>query len=460
MNTTLAVIINIIVMLAIVYGLIFLKKRNVSFTVRVLLAMALGIVFGAVLQMTYGATSDVVIQSNSWFAVIGTGYVRLLRMVVIPLIFVSITSAIINQDSKNLGKMATQIIAILLITTAISAFIGAGTASIFNLSAEGLQSGEAEQKAGTSLETRLEDYQSKPIQEQIVEIIPTNPFYSMTGQGSSSTLSVVVFAVFIAIATIGIRNTKPESAENFAKIIQALHDVVMRLVTIVLRLTPFGVLALMTRMVSTSNFSEILRLINFVIASYVALAIVFVVHLIILVIFGLNPMTYIRKAGTPLMFAFSSRSSAGTLPINIETQVEKLGVPSGHANLSASLGTSIGQNGCAGVYPAMLAVMIAPTVGINPMAPAFLIKLIIVTALASFGIAGVGGGATFAALTVLSAMGLPVGLVGLLIAIEPLIDMGRTLVNVSDSILAGLVSSKLMGELNLDVYNREIKTES
>lgn len=460
MNTTLAVIINIVVMLAIVYGLIFLKKRNVSFTVRVILAMALGIVFGAVLQMTYGATSDVVIQSNSWFAVIGTGYVRLLRMVVIPLIFVSITSAIINQDSKNLGKMATQIIAILLITTAISAFIGAGTASIFNLSAEGLQSGEAEQKAGASLETRLEDYQSKPIQEQIVEIIPTNPFYSMTGQGSSSTLSVVVFAVFIAIATIGIRKSKPESAENFSKIMLALHDVVMRLVTMVLRLTPFGVLALMTRMVSTSNFSEILRLINFVIASYVALVIVFVVHLIILIIFGLNPMTYIRKAGTPLMFAFSSRSSAGTLPINIETQVDKLGVASGHANLSASLGTSIGQNGCAGVYPAMLAVMIAPTVGINPMAPAFLIKLIIVTALASFGIAGVGGGATFAALTVLSAMGLPVGLVGLLIAIEPLIDMGRTLVNVSDSILAGLVSSKLMGELNLDVYNKEIKTES
>ncbi len=460
MNTTLAVIINIIVMLAIVYGLIFLKKRNVSFTVRVLLAMALGIVFGAVLQITFGATSDIVIKSNSWFAVIGTGYVRLLRMVVIPLIFVSITSAIINQDSKNLGKMATQIIAILLITTAISAFIGAGTASIFNLSAEGLQSGEAEQKAGAGLETRLEDFQSKPIQEQIIEIIPTNPFYSMTGQGSSATLSVVVFAVFIAVATIGIRNTKPESAETFTKIIQALHDVVMRLVTMVLRLTPYGVLALMTRMVSTSNFLEILRLINFVIASYVALAIVFVVHLIILLIFGLNPITYVRKAGTALMFAFSSRSSAGTLPINIETQIEKLGVPSGHANLSASLGTSIGQNGCAGVYPAMLAVMIAPTVGINPMAPAFLIKLIIVTALASFGIAGVGGGATFAALTVLSAMGLPVGLVGLLIAIEPLIDMGRTLVNVSDSMLAGLVSSKLMGELNLDVYNREINTES
>ncbi|MBC8587914.1 L-cystine transporter [Paratissierella segnis] len=459
MNTTLEVIINVIIMLAIVYGLILLKKRNVSFTVRVLLAMALGIVFGAVLQLIFGASSAVVKQSNSWFAIIGTGYVRLLRMIVIPLIFVSITSAIINQNSKNLGKMATQIIAILLITTAIAAFVGAGTASIFNLSAEGMQIGEAEQNAGSNLETRLEDYQSKPMQEQIVEIIPTNPFYSMTGQGSSSTLSVVVFAVAISLATIGIRKSKPESAENFTKLIQTLHDVVMRLVTMILRLTPFGVLALMTTMVSTSNFSEILRLIKFVIASYVALAIVFVIHLIILVIFGLNPVTYVRKAATPLMFAFTSRSSAGALPINIETQIEKLGVSSGHANLSASLGTSIGQNGCAGVYPAMLAVMIAPTLGINPMAPAFLIKLIIVTAFSSFGIAGVGGGATFAALTVLSAMGLPVGLAGLLIAIEPLIDMGRTLVNVSDSMVAGLVSSKMMGELNMEVYNSNIKIE-
>lgn len=108
----------------------------------------------------------------------------------------------------------------------------------------------------------------------------------------------------------------------------------------------------------------------------------------------------------------------------------------------------------------MLAVMIAPTLGINPMAPAFLIKLVLVAAFASFGIAGVGGGATFAALTVLSAMGLPVGLAGLLIAIEPLIDMGRTLVNVSDSLVAGLVSSKTMGEIDMDIYNSEVKLES
>lgn len=459
MNTNVLVVINIVVMLAIILGLSLLKKKRVSFTIRVILSLAIGIVFGSILQLKYGASSDVIGQSNSWFSVIGTGYVRLLSMIVIPLIFVSITSAIINQDSKKLGKMAAQIITILLITTAISAFIGASAANFFNLSAEGFQVGENEQKAAEKMETRLEGFNENPIQQQIVEIIPTNPFYSMTGQGSASTLSVVVFATFVGLAVIGIRKSNKESAEGFTKFIKVSHDIVMRMVTMVLRLTPYGVLALMTKLVSTNSFSEILRLINFVIASYAALAIVFIIHLLILSIFKLNPITYIKKAATPLMFAFSSRSSAGTLPINVETQVEKLGVPQGHANLSASLGTSIGQNGCAGVYPAMLAVMIAPTVGINPLAPAFLIKLIIVTTFSSFGIAGVGGGATFASLVVLPAMGLPIGLAGLLISIEPLIDMARTMVNVSDSMVAGLISSKLMGELNTDVYNSKIKIE-
>ncbi len=459
MNTTLSVIINVIIMLAIVYGLYIMQKKHVSFTKRVILALIVGIAFGAILQMIYGSASPIVKVSNSWFAVMGTGYVRLLRMIVIPLIFVSITSAIVNQKTKNLGKTSAQIIAVLLITTAISALVGVGASSIFGLSSEGLQIGESELKASENLEVRLADFQSKPIQEQIVEIIPTNPFYSMTGQGSSATLSVVVFAAFIGIATIGIRKKKPESAEFFGQLISSLQDVVMRMVTLILRLTPYGILALMTRVVSTSNFGEILRLLEFVIASYAAIIVMFIVHFIILAIFGLNPVNYLRKSATALTFAFTSRSSVGTLPLNVETQVDKLGVPEGHANLSASLGTSIGQNGCAGIYPAMLAVMIAPTVGINPLAPAFLIKLIVITALASFGIAGVGGGATFAALTVLSAMGLPVGLVGLLIAIEPLIDMGRTALNVNGSMLSGVISSRLMGELNLETYNSRLNAE-
>ena len=459
MNTIFHVIINIIVMLAFVYAIIWMQKKHYSFTKRVLSALVVGILYGAVLQLIYGVSSPIVTQANAWFGIIGNGYVRLLKMIVMPLIFVSISTAIINQSSKDLGKKAGTIIAVLVITAAISAAVGAFTAGAFGLNASGIQAGEAQTLQGQKLNESLTEFKATTVQEQIVEIIPTNPFYSLTGQGSSATLSVVVFAGFIGIAVSAIRKKKPESAETFTKFLNALHDVVMRMVTVILRLTPFGVLALMTKMVSMSNFSEIVKLMQFVLASYVAIIIMFIIHFIILAVNGLNPLTYLKKSASVLMFAFTSRTSAGTIPINVETQTDRLGVSRGIANLSASLGTSIGQNGCAGIYPAMLAVMIAPTVGIDPLAPAFLIKLILVTAISSFGIAGVGGGATFAALTVLSAMGLPVGLVGLLIAIEPLIDMARTALNVSDSMVTGLVSSKIMNELDINVYNSKETAE-
>ncbi|MEG1365437.1 MAG: cation:dicarboxylase symporter family transporter, partial [Cetobacterium sp.] len=160
-----------------------------------------------------------------------------------------------------------------------------------------------------------------------------------------------------------------------------------------------------------------------------------------------------KKSLPVLTFAFTSRTSAGAIPMNIETQTEKLGVQEGVANLAASFGSSIGQNGCAAIYPAMLAVMIAPVVGINPMSFEFLVKLVAIIAVSSFGVAGVGGGATFAALIVLSSLNFPVALVGLLISIEPLIDMGRTALNVSGSMVSGLVTAKVVGDLDSSIYN-------
>jgi L-cystine uptake protein TcyP (sodium:dicarboxylate symporter family) len=141
--------------------------------------------------------------------------------------------------------------------------------------------------------------------------------------------------------------------------------------------------------------------------------------------------------------------------MSVQTQTARLGTPEGIANFAASFGSMMGQNGCAGIYPAMLAVMIAPTVGIDPMAPGFLLQLLAVVTFGSVGVAGVGGGATFAALIVLSSMNLPVALAGLLISIEPLIDMGRTALNVSGSITAGTVTSRVLGETDIRVFNSD-----
>src|SRR5690606_15881266 len=183
----------------------------------------------------------------------------------------------------------------------------------------------------------------------------------------TSVIAVVIFSIIIGIAVLGLRRKNPEQAEMFTKIINAIYAVVMRVVTLVLRLTPFGILALMANTVANTDVAGILQLGKFVLASYVALAVMFIIHLVLVAIFGLNPLIYLKKVIPVLGFAFTSRSSAGTIPLNIQAQRKSLGVDEGIANMSASFGATMGQNGCAGIYPAMLAVMIAPTVGIDPL---------------------------------------------------------------------------------------------
>jgi L-cystine uptake protein TcyP (sodium:dicarboxylate symporter family) len=147
------------------------------------------------------------------------------------------------------------------------------------------------------------------------------------------------------------------------------------------------------------------------------------------------------------------------IPLNVETQTQRLGVDEETANMSATFGTSIGQNGCAGIYPAMLAIMAAQVMGI-PVDLGFIIQLVAVIAIASFGIAGVGGGATFAAVAVLTIMGLDITVVAILVSIEALIDMARTALNISGSMLSGVVTAKKNGTLDAEQYNADNATPS
>ncbi|TYS91595.1 L-cystine transporter [Rossellomorea aquimaris] len=451
------VLLNILVFLVLIGVLLYMQKKNVSFSKRVFTALGLGILFGLGLQWVYEAGDENVTQSIEWFNIVGTGYIKLLQMIVMPLVFVSIISAFTKlKRSHNLGKISVLIIGLLVGTTAVAAAVGIATTVAFDLEAIQIDQGEAEAARGVQLEERATSLEGQSYPQKILELLPANPFLDFTGQRATSTIAVVIFAAFIGIAYLGAQRKEPEAAEFFKKIVDSVYAVVMRIVTLVLRLTPFGVLAIMAKTVALSNFDAIMKLGEFVGASYVALIIMFAIHLIMLTLTGLNPVTYMKKVFPVLAFAFTSRSSAGTLPLNIQTQKNELGVSEGVANFSGSFGLSIGQNGCAGVYPAMLAVMIAPTVGINPLTPSFILTLIVVVAISSFGVAGVGGGATFAAILVLSAMDLPVALAGLLISVEPLIDMGRTAVNVSGAMTSGVITSKVTGDLDSETYNKEI----
>ncbi|WP_440117511.1 L-cystine transporter [Paenibacillus sp. QZ-Y1] len=453
MNTFL-IILNVVVMLALLGVLFWMQKKHISFTKRVFAGLGMGVVYGVILQLIYTSDSNIITKSVDWFNLAGSGYVRLLQMVVIPLIMVSIISAIMNLKGKqNLGKMSFSIIAILLITTAIAAGVSIVTSLSFNLTSIEIEGGDRELAQGQKMEERLVDVKDQTIPQQVLEFIPSNPFADMTGERRSSTLAVVIFSAFIGVAVLGLDRKKPQQAETFRGMVNAVYAVVMRIVTLVLRLTPYGILALITKVTATTNPDEILKLIKFVIASYVALLVMFIIHLIIITLSGFNPLTYLKKVLPTLVFAFTSRSSAAAIPLNVETQTKKLGISDGIANLSATFGATIGQNGCAGIYPAMLAVMIAPTVGIDPLSWDFIVTLILVVMISSFGVAGVGGGATFASLIVLSTMNLPVALAGLLISVEPLIDMGRTALNVNGSMTSGLVTSKILKENDHDTFN-------
>ncbi|MDQ0973945.1 L-cystine uptake protein TcyP (sodium:dicarboxylate symporter family) [Neobacillus niacini] len=450
------IIVNVAVLLLLMVGLRIMAKKHVSFSKRVFTGLGLGLIFGFIIHLIYGTDSEVTTESMAWFNIVGSGYVKLLQMVVMPLVFVSIVGAFTKLKlTKNIGKISVLVIGILLGTTAISAAIGIGTSLGFGLDGIQLTEGAEEAARNAALEERVVTVESMTIPQQILEFFPANPFADLTGARPTSTIAVVIFAAFIGIAYLGVVRKDPEHAQLFAKIIDSLYAITMRIVTLILRLTPYGILAIITKVAATSNYDAIVKLGKFVIASYVALILVFIVHLLLLAIAKINPVNFVKKALPTLTFAFTSRSSAGTLPLTIKTQTKDLGVSEGIANFAGSFGLTIGQNGCAGVYPAMLAVMVAPAAGIDPLSPGFILSLILVVAISSFGVAGVGGGATFAALIVLSVMNLPVAIVGLLISVEPLIDMGRTALNVSGAITSGVLTSKATGEFDKEVYQQQ-----
>ncbi|WP_321386511.1 L-cystine transporter [uncultured Enterococcus sp.] len=454
--TTLITVLVVLAFLGVVYAFYRMQAKHLKFSTRVFSALGVGIVLGAIIQIAFGTQSDITTQAMEWIGIIGNGYVALLQMLIMPLIFVSIVGAFTKmKESNKLGKISFSVLATLLGTTAAAALIGYGSTVLFGLQGAQFTEGTAETARIAELATRQETIENLSIPQQILSFIPKNVFADLAGTRATSTIGVVIFAAFVGIAYLGVKKKAPKEAEFFADLIDSLYKIVMRIVTLVLRLTPYGVLALMTNVVATSDFEAILNLGKFVVASYAALIVVLLLHLVILTAIKVNPLNYLKKAFPVLSFAFTSRSSAGALPLNIETQTKALGVDETTANFAASFGLSIGQNGCAGVYPAMLATIVAPTVGIDVFSLEFILMLVAIVTISSFGVAGVGGGATFASLIVLGAMNLPVAIVGLVISVEPLIDMARTAVNVSDSMVAGMVASSRIDQLDRSVLTDE-----
>ena len=439
-------ILNLIFFAALLSFLYQLTKNDTSLSRRVLTGLVAGTLFGFYLQIVFGYSGAVTEQTLEWTNVIANSYVNLLRMIIMPLILITMIAAVLKvEEIKSLGKIGGSVVGILVLTTMIAALIGILMAYIFGRNAGELARGAEELARAEVLETRRGSVADLSMAQLLVSFVPRNIFSDLTDARSTSIIAVVLFGLLFGIAALLVSEENNTHGDRIRAFVHTTQTVVMKLVNIVMNLTPYGVLALMTRVIATSDGSAIVTLIAFVVASYIAIAIMFGVHAMIIGLLGANVRSYFQKVWPVLTFAFVTRSSAATIPLTIRAQIEELKVPAPIANISASFGATIGQNGCAGIYPAMLAVMVAPTVGVD-IDLGFIISLVLIVAIGSFGIAGVGGGATNAALVVLPAMGFPVTVVALLISIEPLIDMARTALNVNGAITTGIVTTRFLGE--------------
>lgn len=237
-------IINLAIFALLIALLAKQQKTDQTLSKRVFTGLGLGVLFGGALQVVYGGGNAVIGNTLEYVNIVGAGYVSLLKMIIMPLIMVSIIGAIVKvKDSGSLGKISGLTIGILLATTAASAVIGLFVSHLFGLSAEGIVQGAREIARGEMLETRLSTVEAISFADMIISFFPANPFADLAGSRATSTIAVVIFSAFIGVAGVSVIRTQPELGASFEKFVQVAQEIVRTLVRMVLSLTPYGVLA-------------------------------------------------------------------------------------------------------------------------------------------------------------------------------------------------------------------------
>ena len=452
--TDIKTILFIVVLFALFFVMKQMEKKKVKFSTRMLSATGIGLVLGLLIQVVGGfpdAPLEVpfIAEINKWYGLFANGFMDLLKMLVIPLIFVSIMRVIINmKQGENLGKLTARTLGLLLGTTAIAAMIGLVVGNLFQLGVNShLVAGEATIREVSSLVDTLRG------------LLPSNPIASMA---NGNVVAVVIFAAFLGLATK--RQTKKyyDIVKPFIDLVEAFYKIILSVAMTIIKWMPYAVIALLANTIAGRGMAALGEAIDFILVTYIGVALMFVVHLILIALSGLNPFRYVKNVLDALVLAFTSRSSLGTLPVSIEKLTDNVGLDNGTATFVGSLGSNAGMNGCAGIYPALVAITVANMTG-TPIDMTFIIMLVIVIALASFGIAGLPGSATMAISVVLSGMGMGeyFPLIAGIIAIDPILDMGRTMLNVNGTLTTAVLVGKSFNKIDQDVYygRKQVVTE-
>ncbi len=402
------------------------EKKKMSLTAQIVIGMGAGALFGILLNVFADVPGvDEFLVSGVLHAV-GAMFIASLQMMVVPLVFVSLVVGVTSMGNiASLGRMSIKALLLYLFTTAVAVTI-ALTLAVAASPGEGVEvSKEAAQ---------LEIKEAPPATQLLIDMVPTNPVKAMA-QGNM--LQIIVFSMLfgVAVALAG------EKGTHVVNLFDDLNEAIMHMVDIVMRLAPYGVFALIGKAFATQGLDLILPLIAYFLTFTVAV----VVHglgtypLLVRVLGGLNPITFLRKMRDPATFAFSTASSAATIPITLRTLETKMGVKKSVASFTVPLGATINMDGTA-IMQGVATVFIANVYGVDLAITDYLMVVLIAT-LASMGTAAVPGVGLVMLTMVLTQVGLPAEGVALIIGVDRLLDMMRTALNVTgDSAVAVIIA--------------------
>ena len=473
------------------------QKKKLSLTAKILIGMFLGIALGSILNATLSENTAVsVYLIEGLFGIVGTIFINALKMLVVPLVLVSLicgTAAL--DDARRVGTVGVKAVGLYMMTTAIAITLALVFALIVDpgrgIDPEKFIKKEPVVKTGMekqvdALEDELdtvkavmnevatkqlqlvapfelggeeenneaapsfEPGEAPPLKEVIINLFPSNPFQAMA-QGNM--LQIIVFAVLFGIAL----TMSGERGKRVLSVFQDLNEVVMKLVLILIELAPYGVFALVSRTFATQGFDAIWPL-----AKYFFLVVgVLVIHagvtypVLLKILTGLNPVMFMRKMRGAQIFAFSTASSNATIPVTLETVEERLGVDNSVASFTVPLGATINMDGTA-IMQGAATIFIAQAYGID-LTFGDLMTVILTATLASVGTAGVPSAGLIMLSIVLIQIGLPVDAIAIIWGIDRLLDMVRTSVNITGDAMVTTIVGKWEGRVDIDRFNKDIR---
>ncbi|MGB1291025.1 MAG: dicarboxylate/amino acid:cation symporter [Pseudoalteromonas sp.] len=425
------------------------KIRSMSLTTRIMIGMALGVAVGFIFQAILAGEDDYLIPLGLFslpiksffvdglFHIGGQIFIASLKMLVVPLVFVSLVCGTCSlSDPKKLGRLGGKSIGLYLITTAIAITVAMTLALLVN-PGEGIN---------LPTEAAYSAKEAPTLAQVIIGMFPTNPIDAMA---SGNMLQVIVFALLFGIAMA----LSGDTGKRVAVMFEDLNAVILKLVTLLMNVAPYGVFCLMAKLFTTIELSLIVSLAKYFGVVVVALFIHALVNYSILfkLLTGLNPLTFLKKMRHACLFAFSTSSSSATMPITLETATKKLGANNSVASFTVPLGATINMDGTA-IMQGVATVFIAQVFSVDLTLSDYLMVILTAT-LASVGTAGVPGVGLIMLAMVLNQVGLPVEGIAIIIGVDRLLDMTRTAVNVTGDCMVTCVVAKSEGQLDETVFN-------